>query len=229
MKDYFDYFFNDLLKRMKVDVRILDFNYSRMQHVLQLFIRSRIRILNAQQSTMSMWEVKEQEYPSLLEFYLQMDVDLFYMKTCSFRKAQLRSEQEGLFCIEIPECRYTMTPCGHCDLCQQSSLSIEFNRYERHRFVNGYESILNAPATCSTTNIIYVLTCPCGKYDYIGETSQTLGQCLRRHRQRAHGIQQTSELATCGKLAPDSVFLGTIRLSLCAGFLEGCAGCRISR
>ena len=188
MKEKYDYFFGDLLERMHVDMRILDYNYVRLKNVLRLFGESRIRILNANRSTVSQWLVKEEEYPMLLEFYLQMDVDLFYMKTCSFRDAQPRSEREGLFCSELPECRYTMTACGHCDLCRSSNVmvireqpSIQFNRYERHRFVNGYESILNGPASCSTTNIIYALTYPYGKYDYIGESSQTLAQCLRRH------------------------------------------------
>ncbi|CAF4577533.1 unnamed protein product, partial [Rotaria socialis] len=42
----------------------------------------------------------------------------------------------------------------------------------------GYRSILNCPTTCTTRNIIYVLTCPCKQFDYIGETSVSLPQRL---------------------------------------------------
>lgn len=219
MKQKYDQFFGPLVERLKVDLNILDYNYVRLKQVLQLFVESRLRILNTHRSTMSQWLVKEEEYPDLLEFYLQIDVDLFYMKTCSFRGAQPQPSSEGLFCSQTPACRYTMTACGHCDLCRSTRLplSIPFNQYERHRFVNGYESILNAPATCSTANIIYALTCPCGQYDYIGESSQTLAQCLRRHRefghrfihefligetnrQRAQGIQQSTEMASKSRM-----------------------------
>jgi len=44
----------------------------------------------------------------------QILVDIFYMKTCSFRGAQPRSDTEGLFCgPDEPEARYRMIPCGH--------------------------------------------------------------------------------------------------------------------
>lgn len=224
MKQKYDQFFGPLVERLKADLNVLDYNYVRLKHVLQLFAESRLRILNGHRSTMSQWLVKEEEYPALLEFYLQIDVDLFYMKTCSYRGAQPQPSGEGLFCSQTPACRYTMTACGHCDLCRSTRVvvtrlppSIPFNQYERQRFVNGYESILNAPATCSTANIIYVLMCPCGQYDYIGESSQTLAQCLRRHRefghrfihefltgetnrQRAQGIQQSSEMASKSRM-----------------------------
>ena len=219
MKQKYDQFFGPLVERLKVDLNILDYNYVRLKHVLQLFAESRLRILNAHRSTMAQWLVKEEEYPALLKFYLELDVDLFYTKTCSYRGAQPQPSREGLFCSQTPACRYTMAACSHCALCRSTRLlpSIPFNQYERHRFVNDYESILNAPATCSTANIIYALTCPCSQYDYIGESSKTLAQCLRRHRefghrfihefligeqnrQRAHGIQQSSEMASKSRM-----------------------------
>ena len=66
-----------------------------------------------------------------------------------------------------------------------------------HHFVNGYEAILNCPAvrsiilftstdllashilqSCETTDCIYVLTCPCGKFDYIGQTVSSFATAL---------------------------------------------------
>ncbi|CAF1515540.1 unnamed protein product, partial [Rotaria sordida] len=49
-----------------------------------------------------------------------------------------------------------------------------------------YESILNCPATCSTINIIYVLTCLCGQFDYINETTYRLAKRFDEHRQNAN-------------------------------------------
>ena len=69
-------------------------------------------------------------------------------------------------------------PCGNCALCRslndlrhqrQTPVIVFFYCYEQYRFVNGYESILNCPATCTAQNIIYVLTCLCGQFNYIGQ------------------------------------------------------------
>jgi hypothetical protein len=193
MLQYYEKFYASLCTRLRVDLSILDYNCTRLQHALRLCRDARHRTLGQQHArsmSNSTWTLDEKEYPLLLEFYLQMDVDLFYMKTCAFRQAQPRSDEEGLFCRELPICSYTMKPCQQCDLCHppltvcaRQQPPVIFYRYERHRFVNGYEAILNAPAICSTSNIIYVLTCPCEQYDYIGETGSTLQQRLARHRQ----------------------------------------------
>ena len=83
-----------------------------------------------------------------------MDVDLFYMKTCSYSDAQPRSFNEGIVCLDPPQCLYAISKCGHCDLCTsfhhtdhdhvcQQKSPVLFGNYNRHRFVNGYESIIN--------------------------------------------------------------------------------------
>ncbi|CAF4355981.1 unnamed protein product, partial [Rotaria magnacalcarata] len=41
---------------------------------------------------------------------------------------------------------------------------------------------------CTTQNIIYVLTCPCKQFDYIGETSVSLPQRLTYHRKHGNRI-----------------------------------------
>lgn len=192
MYNYYQNYFLSISDRLNVDISVLDHNYARLQAFLELFRQRRAQMLHANKRLEDTFYLHDCELPQLLEFYLQMDVDLFYMKTCSFRNAQPRSKIEGIFCSKIPECHYKMTPCGQCSLCQTSvdmryrqQAPVLFNRREKHRFVNGYESILNCPVTCNTRNIIYVLTCLCGQYDYISETSYTLASRLEYHYQIA--------------------------------------------
>ncbi|CAF4843350.1 unnamed protein product, partial [Rotaria magnacalcarata] len=79
------------LEKFQVDLAILDYNYIRLHYVLQLFRTTRLQILSLDKCSESDLLLHENELPQLLEFYLQMDVDLFYMKTCSFGDAQPRS------------------------------------------------------------------------------------------------------------------------------------------
>ncbi|CAF4063110.1 unnamed protein product, partial [Rotaria sordida] len=192
VKNYHIYYLS-ILERFNVDLSILDHNYARLKDFLQLFYTARIRMLRFNKRLQNTSYLKDDEMPLLLEFYLQMDVDLFYMKTCSFRDAQPRSKTEGIFCATIPEYRYKITPCGQCKLCRtpidmkyRSQAPILFNCYGKHQFVNRYESILNCPATCNTINIVYVLTCLCGQFDYINETAHRLAKRFDEHRQSAN-------------------------------------------
>ncbi|CAF1561576.1 unnamed protein product, partial [Adineta ricciae] len=59
----------------------------------------------------------QNEYPVALEFYLQIDVDLFYMKTCSFRGVQPHASDKYVFCAQEPQARHALTACGNCGLC----------------------------------------------------------------------------------------------------------------
>jgi hypothetical protein len=149
------------------------------------------------------FELNEKQKKYAFEFYLQIDgvyscssnddlicslnilADLFFMKTCSFRNALPRSEDEGLFCIDEPDSRYGLSPCNNCSLCVPSSddtrrqhPTIRFGPSQKFLFVNSYQTILNCPANCQTRAIIYVMVCPCGEFEYIGETSQRLGDRL---------------------------------------------------
>ncbi|CAF2935916.1 unnamed protein product, partial [Rotaria sp. Silwood2] len=123
--------------------------------------------------------------------------DLFFMKTCDFREAQPRSigeqqRKEGLLCELEPCARYGMKPCGQsrCFLCksERNMIVIQYAEQQLHTFINGYQAILNCPATCETSNIIYALTCPCGDYDYIGSTSKSLFDRISEHREEGHRI-----------------------------------------
>ena len=82
---------------------------------------------------------------------------------------------------------------------QSHSYAIDFVFNSKHEFVNAYTTYLNAPVvcfflfrplwifstnvvwhfkTCETKNIIYVMTCPCGHYDYADSTAGTLADAL---------------------------------------------------
>ncbi|CAF4601237.1 unnamed protein product, partial [Rotaria magnacalcarata] len=92
-----------------------------------------------------------------------------------FRDAEPCPSIQGLFCNdESPKARYRMVPCGttNCPCCP----SIENS--SSHRFVNGYTTYLNCPASCTTSNIIFVMTCPCGQYKFIDSTSDSLTDAL---------------------------------------------------
>lgn len=110
------------------------------------------------------------------------------MKTCSFRQAKRRSLNEGLFCVDEPYAQYSFLPCNKCSLCipryhlscrEKLGSMIRFNLIQPFTFSNGYKILLNCPVNCQTRNLIYVMICPCRKFEYIGETSQRLSDRLR--------------------------------------------------
>ncbi|CAF3826209.1 unnamed protein product [Rotaria sp. Silwood1] len=118
------------------------------------------------------------------------------MKTCSFRHARPRTLNEGLFCLREPEARYELAACGNCGLCypkydmryRSKKNIVEFNQGHQHTFITKYQSILNCSASCHTQNIIYVLTCPCGQFEYIGTTANSLHDRLIKHREHGNRI-----------------------------------------
>jgi hypothetical protein len=193
-------YYASLLERLNVDLSILDRNYIQLKKIIELHRQAYIRTIGHDKTAKYQFNLPENEFAQLLEYYLQIDVDLFYMKTCAFRNAQPRSQVEGLFCSTIPDCLYVMARCNKCAFCnsfdadtsreqpQQQQCNIQFNLHRKHRFVNGYESILNCPTSCDTNNIIYVLTCQCGNYDYIGETSDNLRTRLSSHNCFTHRL-----------------------------------------
>ena len=105
----------------------------------------------------------------ILEFYLNMDgrrislslalylslssVDVFYMKTCSFRGAQPHGPNQGLFCeTDEPIARYGFLACqrSSCACCHPTHVEpwpvVTFSAQSKHCFVNGYTTYLNCPA-----------------------------------------------------------------------------------
>lgn len=182
--DIFRRHFSNLIERLKVDLSIIDYNLVR----LNTFILNEYPVIFRNNETFNFLLLNYDEMAIGLEYYLQMDVDIFYMKTCSYGCAQQFSLDHSLFNNRTDlEVLYTLQPCQeiNCSLCQTSlSSMIRFNAYEIHRFHNGYQSILNCPATCITKNIIYVLTCPCGEYEFIGSTKGNLDNVLLYYRKQ---------------------------------------------
>ncbi|CAF1439543.1 unnamed protein product [Rotaria sordida] len=194
LREKYQLYFDDLIKRLKVDMTLLDFNYIRLNQYIRAVSYQRMDVFNMRPN--DILQLDEKEYPLALEFYLQFDIHMFYMKTCEFRHARPRKLNEGLFCIEEPEARYELSSCDNCGLCypqydmtyRTKKSIVEFNRAHKHTFINGYQSILNCSASCHIRNIIYSLICPCGEYDYIGVTTQSLHDRLKMHREHGNRI-----------------------------------------
>lgn len=198
-------FISSLIYQYNVDEPIIDYNLCRFSDCFQSFATDCIHRLKYQADH---FDLNEKQKKYAFEFYLQIDgqysacfcdddpymyslrifvlADLFFMKTCSYRNAKPRSVAEGLFCSEEPDARYGLSLCYNCPLCVPPLDTVRlqppimrFGPSQRHRFINGYQTILNCPADCQTRNMIYVMTCPCGQYEYIGETSQRIDDRLK--------------------------------------------------
>lgn len=165
---------------------ILDDNFTQLMKLAHLLGANRIHRFSVSSTEAYL---HEDEYSIALEFFLQIDRQVFYMKTCSYREAVPVPHETSLIGQYAPLVRYGLTRChqASCHLCypryqrtfrQHDQPVIRFEANVQHQFVNQYRSILNCPATCQTRNIIYVLTCPCYQVDYIGETSLSLASRL---------------------------------------------------
>ncbi|CAF1623646.1 unnamed protein product [Rotaria sp. Silwood1] len=209
----------ELAIRLNVEKSIITFNADRLRvicYTLLAFHESfRRNVLCMADVALKEPALMSKQMAILLEFYLQIDVDLFYMKTCSYRGAIPHSTTEGLFCgKDEPQARYCVVPCGNlfCLCCypknsykkNESWPVIDFVSSSMHQFVNGYTTYLNCPATCTTTNIVYAMTCPCGHYDYVDSTTETLSHAMAYHRE--HGNRIVHETLTGSRLFRGSLF-----------------------
>ena len=130
-----------LSKQWHIDIPILDYNLARLHEC----------------ATRHGFHFSFTDLPLALEFFLQMDVDLFHLKTCAFRQGQPRiyidnnGQQctEGIFTIDRQsiEGRYGLTPCNrnNCTCCKNQSISVQINPKQIHSFLNRYQAILNCP------------------------------------------------------------------------------------
>jgi hypothetical protein len=141
-----------------VDISILDYNLVRLHKCVDKVLAQMNIESTAVPFSFDEWSIA-------LEFYLQIDVDLFYMKTCSFRGADLYIDlpshynyygQRHLFCEDAPQANFSMLPCN-CETClcchprddlthRQLQPAVQFSTNHIHRFLNKYEAILNCPA-----------------------------------------------------------------------------------
>ncbi|CAF3465460.1 unnamed protein product [Rotaria socialis] len=173
----------ELSTRLQVSESIIICNANRLrvicERLLELRQYFRRKVLERPDVALNEPTLNSKQMSLILEFFLQIDVDVFYMKTCRFRDAEPCPSIQGLFCNdESLKARYSMVPCGtaNCPCCH----SIENS--SNHRFINGYTTYLNCPVTCTTSNVVYVMTCPCGQYEFIDSTSGTLATALTYHR-----------------------------------------------
>ena len=195
LRNYFEMNYELLSNRLNIHWSILDYNYARLDNCLQLFANERIHRFQESPYTN---RLLDEEKSIALEFYLQMDVDVFYMKTFHYRNVQPTDMNKDLFCVIEPELRFMFKSCEYpnCEICtctkhitHRSQMAVHFEETNGlFQFINGYQTILNASATCITNGIIYVLKCPCGKFEYVGETGHNLRYTLERHRINANVI-----------------------------------------
>lgn len=152
LREKYELLYVDLMKRLHVDMSLLDYNYTRLNHFIQEFDRHRMVVFGFLREELE--AIHEREYPMALEFYLQFDIDLFFMKTCSYRRAQPRFEDEGLFCRHEPSALYELSDCGNCGLCyprhdrqgRPRTSMVTYQRAHDYQSLNGYRIILNCPA-----------------------------------------------------------------------------------
>ncbi|CAF1575645.1 unnamed protein product, partial [Adineta steineri] len=211
----------ELSKRLQIGKSIITFNANQIRGIcyyfLELYKSYRKNILLQNDIALEEFILNSKQMIVLLEFYLQIDVDIFYMKTCSFRGAEPQSIVEGLFCgKDGPHARYTMSPCVNpfCPCCHPSRMGdgtqnqlgpvVDFDTSSMHQFLNGYTTYLNCPVTCRTSNVIYTMTCPCGYYDYVDSTAKTLVDAIVYHRK--HGNRIIHEMLTGISRSPRTLF-----------------------
>lgn len=71
LREKYHMFFSDLLERLKVDMTILDYNYTRLNKCIHTLVYEQMRVFNLQLDEIP--RINEKEYPLALEFFLQFD------------------------------------------------------------------------------------------------------------------------------------------------------------
>ncbi|CAF1029938.1 unnamed protein product [Adineta ricciae] len=216
----------DLAERFQIGESIITFNAERIRSLsaslFALHEEFRVTVLKRPNVALAEPTLNSKQMAILLEFYLQIDVDTFYMKVCSFREPDFWSNMnnsEGLFSeYKGPEARYMVEPCGSlfCTCCHPPNSwrktrpwpVVDFASSSSHQFVNGYTTYLNCSATCMTSNIVYAMTCPCGHYDYIESTKETLSEALAC----TYLMQHFLSLAQYERLVQKKEIAGQMRL-----------------
>ncbi|CAF1426396.1 unnamed protein product [Adineta steineri] len=148
--------FRNLSEHLHVDMAIIDYNYTRLFRCVDLWRTEHIRRFKKELHEVTL---DQKEFAIALEFYLQIDVDLFYMKTCSFREAIQDISNKYVFCTHDPRARHNMAECGNCGLCypnydvkKRRQRSVQFGPAQCHQFANKYQTILNCPCVSIAKN-----------------------------------------------------------------------------
>ena len=71
LREKYHLFFHDLVERLKVDMTILDYNYTRLNKYLKMLIYEQMQVFNLRSDEIEL--IDEKEYPLALEFFLQFD------------------------------------------------------------------------------------------------------------------------------------------------------------
>lgn len=162
---------------------LLDYNYTRLVTFTRMLANEQAHVFELPLDLIS--SMNEREYPLALEFFLQFDVNVFYMKTCAFRFARPRMILEGLFCIQEPEARYELSACGNCALCyprynrehhRLNASVVDFSQAYVHTFVNGFRTILNCSAVSVHPPVSFSLSLLC-----VALVLSHAQRCLRAH------------------------------------------------
>lgn len=90
------------------------------------------------------------------------------------------------FLSTVPSGNY---PCGHCQQCHFTHKTKQFNHPHTGKKYN-----IKGIISCSTTNVIYMLKCPCG-LAYIGKTTRSLKTRIAEHRSAIRNNVATSSVA----------------------------------
>jgi hypothetical protein len=71
LRQKYHLFYRDLMRRLKVDMSILDFNYTRLDQYIRSLMFEQMKVFHLQLEQIEL--INEKEYPLALEFYLQFD------------------------------------------------------------------------------------------------------------------------------------------------------------
>jgi len=71
LREKYQLFYNDLIERLKVDMSILDYNYTRLNKYITMVIEEQIRVFVLRRNEVQ--PIEENEYSLALEFFLQFD------------------------------------------------------------------------------------------------------------------------------------------------------------
>ena len=71
LREKYDLFFDDLIQRLKVDMTLLDYNYTRLNQYMRTLAYEQRKVFHLRPCEIQC--IDEKEYPLALEFYLQFD------------------------------------------------------------------------------------------------------------------------------------------------------------
>lgn len=71
LREKYTLFFQDLISRLKVNLTLLDYNYTRLNQYIRTLSYEQMQVFNYRPHEIQ--RIDEKEYPLALEFYLQFD------------------------------------------------------------------------------------------------------------------------------------------------------------